>query len=95
MEKFMNEDQQCCPCDDPYSNVYHPNHYTFGNIECKNAIHAALGDEGYLAYCRGQIIKYSWRAGKKYSSPTDQDMMKAMFYAEEAANTARLISSKS
>lgn len=42
-------------------NVNHPDHYTFGEIECIDAIHAALGDEGFIAYCEGNAIKYLWR----------------------------------
>lgn len=42
-------------------NVNHPSHYTFGEIECIDAIHAALGDDGFLAYCEGNAIKYLWR----------------------------------
>ena len=45
--------------------VNHPPHYTAGEIECIDAIRAALGREGFLAYCRGNAIKYLWRCEHK------------------------------
>ena len=45
--------------------VNHPPHYTAGAIECIDAIRSALGDEAFVAYCRGTAIKYAWRAGRK------------------------------
>ncbi len=41
--------------------VNHPPHYTKGNIECIDAIKAALGEEQYEGYLRGACIKYLWR----------------------------------
>jgi hypothetical protein len=62
--------------------VNHPSHYQ-GGIECIDAIEAALGPEGFAAYCRGNVLKYAFRAGKK--GPLAQDMLKAAWYAERAA----------
>lgn len=42
-------------------NVNHPDYYTFGEIECIDAIHAALGNDGFMSYCEGNVIKYLWR----------------------------------
>lgn len=42
-----------------YDEVNHPSHYTNGDIECIDAIRAALGKEGFIAYCRGNAIKYN------------------------------------
>lgn len=42
-----------------------PDHYKTGGIECIDALRDALGHEGFIAYCRGQIIRYAWRIGKK------------------------------
>lgn len=56
--------------------VKHPSHYT-QDIECKDAIHAALGD-GYLAYCRGAAMKYIWRCDKK--GKLLEDLCKAREY---------------
>jgi len=58
--------------------VNHPPHYTAGDIECIDAIRAALGHEGFIAYCKGQVIKYNWRAGLK--GPALEDAKKAAWY---------------
>lgn len=60
--------------------VNNPPHYTAGAIECIDAIKAALGDEGFVAFLRGQVIKYQWRLGKK-DAPA-QDAAKARWYAD-------------
>ena len=41
--------------------VNHPPHYNKGGIECIDAIQAALTPEEFRGYCKGNIIKYSWR----------------------------------
>ena len=66
--------------------VDHPKHYTQGDIECIQAIRAMLGDQGYLAYCRGQMLKYNWRA--MYKGATETDLRKARWYTEEAVRVA-------
>jgi len=58
--------------------VNSPPHYTAGSIECIDAIRAALGREGFVAYCKGQVIKYNWRAGLKGSAV--EDAQKAAWY---------------
>lgn len=64
--------------------VNKPPHYQTDNgIECIDAIRAALGLDGFIAYCRGNAIKYGWRAGKK--DETAQDLRKAAWYLERAA----------
>lgn len=63
--------------------VNHPSHYQSENgIECIDAIVAALGIEGAIAYCRGNVIKYSWRTDKKNGA---QDLRKAEWYSRKAA----------
>lgn len=42
-----------------------PDHYKTGGIECIDAIRDSLGHDGFIAYCRGQIVRYAWRIGKK------------------------------
>ena len=42
-------------------NINHPPHYTQGGIECIDAIKAMLGKDGFVAFLRGQILKYNWR----------------------------------
>ena len=57
--------------------VNHPPHYQ-GKVECIDAIEAALGPDGFAAYCRGSAIKYTYRAGKKGDAA--QDINKAQWY---------------
>ena len=57
--------------------VNHPPHYQ-GKVECIDAIESALGPDGFAAYCRGNAIKYTFRAGRK--GPAEQDLQKAHWY---------------
>ncbi len=66
--------------DDP---VDHPSHYCSGDIECIDAISSALGHDGLIAFCRGNAIKYLWRAGLK--GDMGEDLRKAAWYCERAA----------
>lgn len=62
--------------------VNHPQHYQSDTgVECIDAIRAALGKEGFIAYCRGNAIKYSWR--QKHNAA--EDARKAAWYLERAA----------
>ena len=69
--------------DDP---VNHPSHYCAGDIECIDAIASALGHDGLIAFCRGNAIKYLWRAGLK--GDIEEDLRKAAWYCERAAREA-------
>lgn len=64
--------------------VNHPPHYQ-GKVECIDAIEAALGPTGFVAYCRGNALKYTFRAGRK--GPAQQDMAKAAWYTARAIAT--------
>lgn len=64
--------------------VNHPSHYTNASIECIQAIRAALGDDAFVAYCRGTAIKYSWRAGSKEKHA--EDLRKGAWYLTRAAD---------
>lgn len=59
--------------------VNHPEHYTSGEIECLDAIKAALG-ENYKYYVQGNLIKYIWRFPLKNGM---QDLQKAQFYLND------------
>jgi hypothetical protein len=61
--------------------VNHPPHYNAGDIECIDAIRAALGREGFIAYCRGNAIKYLWRCEYKNGV---EDWRKADWYINRA-----------
>lgn len=68
--------------------VDHPAHYqTDEGMECIDAVEAALGPEGFQAFCRGNIIKYSWRSGKK--GDAIEDLKKAKWYAVKAEESVR------
>jgi hypothetical protein len=73
----------------PYDPVNRPAHYASGDIECADAIAAALKGETdpVVAWCRGNAIKYLWRAGKKDDAA--QDLQKAAWYIERAITTRR------
>ena len=57
--------------------VNKPPHYQ-GEVECIDAIASALGKEGFEAFCRGNAIKYIYRAHKKGNYK--QDLEKAIWY---------------
>lgn len=57
--------------------VNHPSHYTQGEIECIDALKAALGPEGFKAYCRGACLKYLWRTEYKNGL---EDLQKCQWY---------------
>lgn len=57
--------------------VSHPNHYTNGSIECIDAIRAALTQEEFRGFIKGNMMKYIWRERLKNS---DQDLLKAVQY---------------
>jgi hypothetical protein len=68
--------------DEPQADpVNHPPHYTAGDIECIDAIRAALGREGFIAYCQGNAIKYLWRHEHKGGK---EDWRKADWYINRA-----------
>lgn len=53
--------------------VQHPAHYTQSGVECIEAIEAALGEEQFKGYLRGNIMKYLWRYPYKNGS---EDLLK-------------------
>lgn len=57
--------------------VYHPDHYCNGGIECITAIRASMTADGFMDYCKGNIIKYLWRWRDKGGV---QDLEKASVY---------------
>ena len=61
--------------------VNSPPHYqSTTGIECIEAIRAALGEEGFKAYCRGNAIKYIWRE----KADSIEDRKKAIWYLNKA-----------
>ena len=78
-EAYMK--QQSTEAADPVNN---PPHYNQGDIEAIDAIEAALGPEGFKAYCRGNAIKYLWRAELKHDN--QEDWAKANWYINRAVS---------
>lgn len=68
------------PAKPEHDPVNHPAHYTSGAIECIDAVQAALTPEEFRGFLKGQVIKYTWRGGKKDDAA--QDAAKAVWYAE-------------
>ena len=58
--------------------VNHPDHYNSGEIECIDAIRAALTAEEYRGFCKGNVLKYVWRERNKGKSA--EDIEKATWY---------------
>lgn len=65
--------------------VNHPEHYQSANgIEAIDAIEAALGLEGTIDFCKGNALKYLFRAGTKEGNSHQQDLRKAKWYINKA-----------
>jgi hypothetical protein len=58
-------------------NVNSPPHYTQGTVECIDAIMAALTEEEFRGYCKGNAMKYIWRERHKGGK---ESLAKAMWY---------------
>lgn len=69
------------PADDP---INRPSHYTQGAIECIDAIRAALTPEEFRGFCKGNILKYTWRERHKGG---DESLRKAEWYLRQSTNT--------
>ena len=67
------------PIHDP---VNSPPHYNQGGIECIEAIEAALGADGFRGFCKGNALKYIWRADHKQDAT--EDIRKAIWYLERS-----------
>ena len=57
--------------------VNSPKHYNQHGIECIQAIRATLSDAEFRGYCKGNILKYTWR--EQYKNGTE-DLKKALWY---------------
>ena len=63
--------------------VFSPSHYNTGGIEAIDYIYAKLGEEGFRAYCLGNVLKYVSRWENKDGK---QDLEKALVYLEWAVH---------
>lgn len=58
--------------------INHPSHYQGDNgIECIDAIQSALTPEEFRGYCKGNVMKYTWRERTKQG---DDSIRKARWY---------------
>ena len=60
--------------------VNQPEHYRQGEIECIDAIRAALTPEEFRGYCKGNVLKYVWR--ERHKGHPREDLRKSMWYLE-------------
>ena len=68
------------PLDTSTDNVNNPPHYNQGgDIECIDAIIAALTEEEFRGYCKGNVMKYVWREKHKGGK---ESLAKAKWYLE-------------
>lgn len=68
--------------------VNHPSHYNAGKFETIELIEEITKnyEDGYLAYCVGNVVKYLSRAPFKHETP-EQDLEKAAKYLEFALDS--------
>ena len=59
--------------------VNHPSHYTDGPIETIEGIEAALTNEEFRGYCKGNCLKYIWRERHKGET---ESLKKARWYLD-------------
>lgn len=71
--------------------VNHPSHYTYGGIECIDAIHAVVNEipNGICAWLTGQVIKYIWRWMHK-DKPVE-DLKKCRFYLDRLIENVEVV----
>ena len=66
--------------------VNSPDHYNKHGVECIQAIRATLTDQEFRGYCKGNVLKYTWR--ERYKNGFE-DLRKAMWYLERLVNDIR------
>tara|TARA_R100001594_G_scaffold129658_1_gene168359 strand:+ start:3281 stop:3679 length:399 start_codon:yes stop_codon:yes gene_type:complete len=66
--------------------VNHPKHYNKHGVECIDAIRATLTDDEFRGYCKGNVLKYTWR--ERYKNGLE-DLQKAQWYLERVVNDIR------
>ncbi|MCA2991951.1 DUF3310 domain-containing protein [Gemmatimonas sp.] len=75
------------PSEAPKPDAINPPHYKKpGAVEVVDVIRQQLGDAGFVAYCRGNALKYLARAGAKPGQPAAQDFAKSAWFARMAAH---------
>ena len=65
--------------------VNHSPHYMLGNgLESIDVIEAALTPEEFIGWCKGNALKYQFRAGKKDPAKLIEDYDKTIFFINRA-----------
>lgn len=79
---LLDDDLKCGECNmtqDKYDPVNKPMHYNHSDgVECIDYIEQVLGLDGFIAYCKGNAMKYSHRAN--YKGNPLEDSKKAQWY---------------
>jgi hypothetical protein len=76
------------PVKEDYDPVSKPEHYNQGEgVECIDYIKQVLGKEGFVAYCRGNSMKYQHRA--MYKGKPGEDLEKSHQYNAWAIETLK------
>jgi hypothetical protein len=71
---------------DKHDVVNNPQHYTSGGIECIDALQAALTQDEFIGFLKGNVIKYNWRCNHKGGV---QDLEKAKWYLDKLIKVKR------
>ena len=73
LQKFrlflIQEGAQAAPKLSKEEQVAAPEHYRQGQIECIDAIRESMTPHDFAGYCKGNVIKYTWRAHNHKESP--------------------------
>jgi hypothetical protein len=80
--KFRKEKKLSSSAHDP---VNSPSHYTSGGIETIDYMQAKLTPDEFIGYLKGNVIKYTSRAGKKIDMK--EDYAKAQWYMNRLLKT--------
>lgn len=75
--------------DEEEDNINNPKHYTLGKVECIDAIEGMLGEEGLMAFCLANAVKYIWR--HRLKGKPIEDLEKAQWYINKAKETLKKI----
>jgi hypothetical protein len=68
--------------------VNHPKHYILADgLEFKDVVRATLTSEEYKGCCKGNALKYQFRAGKKDPSKIKEDYQKSVWFLNELIGT--------
>lgn len=79
LDDFKSKLKDRSPDVQRYDAVHHPSHYA-GKIEVIDYIRDKLTPEEFKGYCKGNVLKYISRAGKKKTADKAEDIQKAEVY---------------